>query len=259
MFASKTPSMVLTSEATDVEPLHAGVIKKSLIDLLYDGFLMLFLLKSGHEPDNAKDYSNKVRQYLDEFERQAKETGTQLQDIHAAKYAFCAAIDETILQSSFAIKHDWYTAPLQRTLFGDQLAGARFFEQLEELRQDGHHRIQALEVFHLCLLLGFQGKYYFEGQEKLGFLIAKLGDEIARIRSKRAGFSPFWAIPDNIKHSLRREYSLWSVGMLVGIFGLIAYIGIAYALGRETADLLSPYQNIVNLGPRSAHLTISLP
>jgi type VI secretion system protein ImpK len=256
---SKAPSLILTPESTEVEQPQPVAVKKSLTDLLYDGFLVLFLLRSGHEPSSAKEFSKKMHQYLTEFERQAKEAGAQLQDVHAAKYAFCAAIDEAILQSNFAIKDDWYLAPLQRMLFGDQLAGTNFFEHLEGLRQDGHHRIQALEVFHLCLLLGFRGKYYFEGEEKLGFLIAKLGDEIARIRSKRAGFSPFWAIPDNVKHSLKREYSLWSLGVLFGVFSLIAYVGIIYALGYETETILASYQGIVNLGPRSAHLTISLP
>ena len=52
-------------------------------------------------------------------------------------------------------------------LFGDQLAGENFFNRLESLRARGSAHLQALEVFHMCLLLGFQGRYIIEGSEKL--------------------------------------------------------------------------------------------
>ena len=239
--------------------LLSGVTKKNLTDLLYDGFLMLFLLKKGHEPVNAKEYANSIQKYLMEFERNARNQGIPAQDIHAAKYAFCAAIDETILQSHFAIKNEWYIAPLQLSLFGDQLAGTNFFERLDDLRHEGADRIQALEVFHMCLLLGFQGKYLFDGQEKLGFLTSKLGDEIVRMRSQRTGFAPFWKTPDQIVHRLKRDIPLWIVAMLIGFFGLTAFLGIRYVLDQQTTSSLSNYNHIVNVGPRSAHLTISLP
>ena len=255
---SSAPSLVHPSTQAQ-EAVRQTAVKKTLTDLLYDGFLMLFLLKNGHEPANAAEYSSRVQAYLTEFERKARALDIPGQDIHAAKYAFCASVDETILQSSFSIKDEWYTKPLQLTLFGDQLAGANFFERLDELRHEGANRIQALEVFHMCLLLGFQGKYLFEGQEKLGFLTSRLGDEIARIRNRRTGFAPFWAIPDRIAHSLKRDVPLWAMGALIALFGVLAYFVIQYFLGNDTHGLLAQYQNIVNIGPRSAHLTISLP
>jgi type VI secretion system protein ImpK len=56
-------------------------------------------------------------------------------------------------------------------------------------------RLQALEVFHMCLLLGFQGKYALEGTEKLGYLTARLGDEILHLQGRRSAFAPHWAPP----------------------------------------------------------------
>ncbi len=34
----------------------------------------------------------------------------------------------------------------------------------------------------MCLLLGFEGRYTLDGHEKLSYLTARLGDEIAHMR-----------------------------------------------------------------------------
>ena len=140
---------------------------RTLADLMYDGFYMLFLLKNRHAPSAADVFTERVSRFLAEFERNAKRMDASTEDIYAAKYAFCAAVDETILTSSFNIRETWERQPLQLAFFGDQLAGEHFFQKLEQLRAQGASRVQALEIFYLCLLLGFRGKYFMEGQEKL--------------------------------------------------------------------------------------------
>ncbi len=232
---------------------------KSLLDLLYDGFLMLFLLKSGQEPVDAASFSARVQQFLADFERSAKKMDIPAEDVYATKYAFCAAVDETVLNSGFSIRDAWMLQPLQLTLFGEQLAGENFFARLEDLRAQGAPRLESLEVFYMCLLLGFQGKYMIEGQEKLGYLTARLGDEITLLRGKRAGFAPHWPLPDKIAHTLKRDVPLWSIGALFALLGLLAYLGMSHFLNRDMQTAMAPYHDIVKIGPRAAHLTISLP
>lgn len=71
---------------------------------------------------------------------------------------------------------------MQLRLFGEHLAGERFFDKLETLRLDPVANLEALEVFYTMLLLGFQGKYLLEGSEKLNYLISRVGQEITRAR-----------------------------------------------------------------------------
>jgi type VI secretion system protein ImpK len=71
------------------------------------------------------------------------------------------------------------------SLFGSQLAGYRFFEILEQIRSKGKERLASLEVFHYCLLLGFQGKYRLESIESLNHLVARVGDEIDYLKGKK--------------------------------------------------------------------------
>ncbi|RQH09913.1 type IVB secretion system protein IcmH/DotU [Paraburkholderia dinghuensis] len=247
---------VLNQPAPSGEPAYQA---RSLLDLLYDGFFMLFLLKNGREPGDASDFSTRVQQFLGDFERGAKKLNVAADDVYAAKFAFCAALDESVLASSFRIQTEWEQRPLQLTLFREQLAGERFFQFLEECRAQGAPRLQSLEVFHMCLLLGFQGKYILEGPEKLAYLTARLGDEIAHIKGKRAPFAPHWPLPDQIAHRLKREVPLWSIGAVFTLVGLLAWLGLSMWLRDNTVRTLAPYTQIIKLGPQSANLTISLP
>lgn len=148
---------------------------------------------------------------------------------------------------------------MQLVLFGEQLAGEKFYQYLEECRAQGAARLQSLEVFHMCLLLGFQGKYLLEGPEKLAYLTARLGDEIANMKGKRAPFAPHWPLPDQISHRLKREVPLWAIGAVFALVGLLAFVGLNTYLKDSTVRALAPYSQVIKVGPESANLTISLP
>lgn len=253
LFGANAP-VTPTSPASEV-----GFQARSLRDLLYDGFFMLFLLKQGREPDDASEFGARVQAFLTDFERGAKKLNASADDVYTSKFAFCAAIDEAVLSSSFKIRAEWERRPLQLVLFGEQLAGEKFFESLEACRAQGAARLQSLEVFHMCLLLGFQGKYLLEGPEKLAYLTGRLGDEIAQMKGKRAPFAPHWPLPDQIAHRLKHELPLWTIGAVFALVGLVAYFGLNTYLRNATMRTLAPYSQLVKPEAESANLTISLP
>lgn len=231
----------------------------SLLDLLYDGFYMLFLLRNRCTPTDAEVYRNSVRKFLQDFERNGKRQGASADDLYHAKFAFCALVDEVVLMSQLRIRADWERKPLQLEYFGEQLAGERFFDYLESLRAQGALKVQLLEVFHMCLLMGFQGKYLMEGSEKLGYLTSRVGDEIARHKGRTGSFAPHWAAPDRVAHALRSEVPLWVVASVFALVGLTGFLGIRWVLQKQTAQDLAPYSEVVKLPAAAAHVTITLP
>ncbi|HEX8615118.1 MAG TPA: type IVB secretion system protein IcmH/DotU [Telluria sp.] len=240
-------------------PAAAGATPQTLLDLMYEGFYALFMLKNGNGPQNNADFQRKTTQFLEDFTRGAKKQGASADDIDASKYAFCAAVDEIILRSTFSIRDEWERRPLQLVLFGDQLAGENFYHRLESLRTRGSTHLQALEVFHMCLLLGFQGRYILEGSEKLNYLTARLGDEIANMKGKRGGFAPHAERPDQIAHKLRNDLPLWVLCSVFGLICILGYIGLRASLTKSTDERMSAYNDVVKLAPRAANLTITLP
>lgn len=257
---TSAPSLIPGGQPSFSPNVAAGPgTEHTLMDLMYDGFYALFMLKNGHGPQSDADFRNKLTQFLDDFTRGAKKQNATPDDIDNAKYAFCAAVDEIILRSPFAIRDDWARRPLQLVLFGDQLAGENFFIRLEGLRARGSAHLQALEVFHMCLLLGFQGRYMIEGEEKLNYLTSRLGDEIAHMKGRTGGFAPRAERPDQIIHKLRNDVPLWVLCSVFALICALGYMGLRGTLGSTTETTLSAYNDVVKLAPKQANLTITLP
>jgi len=254
MTTAIAPSLMATDAAAP-----AAAAPQALLDLMYDGFYALFMLKNGNGPQDDAAFARKMTQFLDDFGRNARRQNAAPDDVDAAKYAFCAAVDEIILRSSFTIRDAWERRPLQLQLFGDQLAGENFFERLEQLRARGGKHLQALEVFHMCLLLGFQGRYILEGTEKLNYLTARLGDEIAHMKGRRGGFAPHAERPDHIRHKLRSDLPLWVLYSVFGLILVLGYAGLRTSLGRTSEARMNAYGDVVKMAPRAANLTITLP
>jgi type VI secretion system protein ImpK len=238
---------------------QASTEAKSLCDLMADGFYMLFLLKNRHAPTSADEFRARIKDFIAGFDRACRRLDVPSEDAYLCKYAFCAVVDETVLMTQERLRDAWGRKPLQLELFGDQLAGESFFERLEEVRQRGHDKVGVLEVFHMCLLVGFQGKYLLEGTEKLGYLTSRLGDEIAHHKGKRVGFAPHWDAPDRIMHKLRAEIPLWIIGSVFALAGLLAFMGLRWTLAQQTRGDLGPYAQVVKMPPQTASITITLP
>ncbi|WP_192804962.1 type IVB secretion system protein IcmH/DotU [Noviherbaspirillum aerium] len=232
---------------------------RTLVDLLHDGFYLLLLLKNRYFPGDAASFSTDVELLLDRFEQDARQLDVSADDVYAAKYAFCAAIDEAVLGADMAIRDEWERSPLQLKLFGDQLAGEQFFKELDEVRRRGTSSVQTLEVFYMCLLTGYQGKYTLESKEKLDYLIATLDKEIAHLKGKRAVFAPFWRAPDSVAHLIKAEIPMWVIAAGFACAGMVGYAGLNWALAAQVNGTLGKYYDLVKLAPKLAHIIISLP
>lgn len=232
---------------------------RALVDLMHDGFYLLLLLKNRYFPADAASFAVDVMQLLDRFELDARQLDVSADDVYAAKYAFCAAIDEAVLGTDMAIRDEWERSPLQLRLFGDQLAGEQFFRELDEVRRRGSSSVQTLEVFYMCLLTGYQGKYMLEGKEKLDYLISTLDKEIAHLKGRRATFAPFWRAPDRVAHLIKAEIPMWIFAAGFSCLGMAGFAGLNWALAAQVNDTLGRYYELVKLAPKLAHIVITLP
>ena len=235
----------------------------NLVDLLHDGFYIVFLLKNQYIPSSATEFREKIIALLNRFESQARKLQFSAEDIQDAKYAYCALLDETIVTQQdaqfFELQNSWLVSPLQLSLFGSQLAGYRFFEILEELRRKGHSRLAALEVYHYCMLLGFHGKFRIESIENLNHLVARVGDEIDYLKGKKAAFSPFASLPDQIKHIIHRELPFYWILLFLIIFAFLSFGSLRYMLTQQNMSSLAAYENVISAPSEQAHITIHLP
>ncbi len=144
------------------------------------------------------------------------------EDVRLATFAIVAFLDESILNSTNPAFSDWARMPLQEEMFGHHRAGEVFFENIERLltRGDSHGAANLLEVYSLCILLGYKGKYGLGDLDSVRPVLDAIAEKIRRVRGPLPGLSPAWAVPEgNIRAT---EADLWirrlAVGALAGVF-----------------------------------------
>jgi type VI secretion system protein ImpK len=121
----------------------------------------------------------------------------QVQDV---KFALVAFLDETVLspQNNFPYREEWERKPLQLEYFKEHLAGVKFFERLDRMLADIEAEADVVEVYYLCLLLGFKGKYniyLLEGELK--GVVENVAEKLRQIdRLRPVALSAHWQATD---------------------------------------------------------------
>jgi type VI secretion system protein ImpK len=167
------------------------------LPLLYQGMLTAIVrIQSGKQPlIDANTFQKRMESLLDEIEREAIKVGYRNQDIQDAHYAIIAFLDETVQRSSDANRNQW--TPLQAKRYAQAVAGEGVYERLKTIRtrRDSRELADLLEVYDLCFLLGYQGRYAVGGRSELDRLIEDLREQIERIRGYQAALSPEGTLP----------------------------------------------------------------
>jgi type VI secretion system protein ImpK len=150
----------------------------------------------------------------------AREAGAALYDpgeIREAEFAVVAFLDEAILSSKEPKAEDWRKKTLNVELFGQAIAGNVFFDKLNDVehRRDSLHLADLLEVYLLCLLLGFEGRYAPPLKSEAHRIIDRLRGRIESIRGISYKLSPpleFSAEPAPVPKGV--PWPLWIAGAL---------------------------------------------
>lgn len=104
----------------------------------------------------AAELRQRVVTALDAMVGRGRADGIPDAELAEARYALVAFIDEQILKSNWPGRAEWMGQPLQLMLYGEYTAGENFFNRMRVLLQQGGTSL-ALEVYYLCLALGFRG------------------------------------------------------------------------------------------------------
>jgi type VI secretion system protein ImpK len=146
---------------------------------------------------DAEAFRHHTREALKTAANQGLAAGFNADDVRYATFAAVAFLDESILNSQNPIFGDWLRKPLQEELFGTHIAGETFFQNLQQLlgRNDSPDLADVLEVHHLCMLLGFCGRYSAGNRGELGQIVSMTAEKIRRIRGQFGPLSSHWTPP----------------------------------------------------------------
>jgi len=172
---------------------------ENLALVFQEAFTATVRLRAGRQTvSDPEMFRHHIREALKRAAGEAQQAGYEAGDVKLATFALVAFLDESILNSRNPLFADWPRRPLQEELFGMHVAGEKFFVYLEQLltRSDSPDLADLLEVYYLCLLLGYGGRYSNSGAKaELRAVMDTTGAKIRRIRGGYQSLAPEWALP----------------------------------------------------------------
>ncbi|MFZ0153715.1 type IVB secretion system protein IcmH/DotU [Pseudomonas sp.] len=226
------------TEAVMQGAVTAANDKPGLKDLVQDFISMALIVRRGRQVTSIKAFESSVERFFTDLERDARAANYSVEQVKDTQYALCAFLDESVLRSGDnELRQHFELQPLQFRYFGVHLAGEGFFEKIDSLRADVKHNLDALEVYHLCLALGFEGKFSLGQKDQLRYLANTLGQDIARYRKPPKALSPDWALPDQVSHMLRHEVPVWVYLALIALVCVAVYLTLDWLLDKDVAAL----------------------
>lgn len=210
---------------------------RRLSEIFATCFTLILQLRAADHFGDPDVLRRRVKQVLDEAEHEALRTGVTPDNIQMAKFAVVAFIDETIISSSWSQKDRWISKPLQLELYNQYDAGETFFTRLDQLRQQPKANAEAMEVYYLCLTLGFKGKYHLHEQERLREIIETTYEELQRVPGmKPKTLSPHGAPRGQVATEVRSKLPAWVIAAAAVLIGLLVYMGMWFYIADTAED-----------------------
>ncbi len=171
------------------------------------------------------------------FDERAREADVDADTANLARYALCALLDETVLNTPWGSESVWATSSLLITLYRERTGGERIFQLIDQLGRRPAENLDSLEFLFVCLCLGFQGRYAVRpnGQAELQEVREGLRQTLKRHRPAPADtISPHWeGLRDN-RPRVARTVPLWVAGAAAGALVTVLFVVLTITLNRES-------------------------
>lgn len=211
-------------------------IYNPLIEAAKPVFILVNAMQQTTSQLSTDSLINKFSILINNFEENAEKNGARYDAIQAAKYCLCTFVDELAVRAGWA-DQTWSKNSLLVSFYDETWGGERFFEIIQNLKQDPDKNIDLLEFMYLCLQFGYKGKYQVLNSGELEIDKIKR-DLLASIHSKRpdqttALFKHNPIITNTIQRKQRLTTPLWVVGVLGAVILGVGYFAMQWSLGDD--------------------------
>lgn len=198
--------------------------------------LVTQLRGTARHPDPA-GLRDELARAVGRFEADALAAGVPREAVIAARYLLCTYIDETAAGTPWGGQGAWAADPLLVRFHNETWGGEKSFQLLSRLSEAPERNRPLLELFSLCLALGFEGRYRVQpnGRAQIDQLRERL-HQLVRQGSPDPGanLSPHWA-PAVVDR--RRWFSsapFWAFCVFAGAAAIGSYLYYASALAARS-------------------------
>lgn len=193
-------------------------------------------LASARELPPPDVLQRRISMLFDQMHTKCREAGFTDEDANDAKYAIAAFADEQIFRSQWPGRHQWMGQPLQLLYFRENTAGEGFYRQMARL-QSQPQRAHVLEIYYLCLCLGFQGQYAVRGGEGIGPIVAQVALQLGAATGSGEVISPHGEPREAVRGLLRRERPLVALSIVFVALAIVTFVVLKLVLAGDVASV----------------------
>lgn len=185
------------------------VTESGLLKLATPVIKMTLRLKAGLAEPTAEVHLSFVKQ-LQVLGGEGEKLGYGKKQLQNTKFALAAFVDQTVLTIQSPLKEQWQLNLLRNQYITREDAEMGYFERLTELLEAAPQEVDVIEVYYLCLLLGYQGRFLNDEQQQLQNVIATVADHLARLgRLQLMTLSPLGQAPDQARQRVEPSLPRW--------------------------------------------------
>lgn len=270
--ASPAAPPVAALAASGARPVRAPITKPvglelqrlvaGLNPLLGAANLLLALvprLRATAQHDDPPALHRQLLVRVHEFETAARQAGVPRPRLSAARYVLCAFLDEVIAGTPWGVA-SWDDHTLIGALHEERWGGEKAFQLLERIEQDVDGHRDVLELFYVCLALGFEGRWRGrpDGAAALLSLRTRLHDQLrpdvrGLVEQGVRRLSLQWQPAELPSRSRWTAVPLWLAPVAAAALGLGLVLALQWRSDGDVAPVLA------GLHQAAARLRVPLP
>lgn len=229
-------SKTILTQTLDLNFSDIQMKEQSLSTLCTDLLLIIIKMRDTDDLGETAALRKLVNYYINQLHKNCLRSGFTPETIELVKYALVATLDETVLSIPGQARDFWITNPMQLEIFGDNIAGEEFYRKLDHLMHAPEENRSILEIYYLCLCLGFQGKYLLKDPQQREVIISRVASMLVKCAAPFDSLSP---------HAIRRNLygrslgvksdeivPLWAIGGIMATVVVVIWVVLVFISGN---------------------------
>jgi type VI secretion system protein ImpK len=178
-------------------------------------------------------------------------SGIAPEDLENASYAIVALFDEILVRMNWPGRQEWQANPLQFLHFRENTAGDNFFRRAEALCIQPH-RAHVLQIYFLCLALGFQGRYAMGNIAECEAFYQKAWLALLGSTLLTDQLSPHGIPRDAGRTLLQRQAPIARLGLACFVFACLVFLIFRIVRSVELSHVLGPMRTYASTSAPNA-------
>jgi type VI secretion system protein ImpK len=205
-------------------------------------------LAQGAVPSSGIQLRTNLAVLFEQMRSKGAEAGIIPEDLADASYALMALFDEILVQVNWPGRAEWQARPLQFEHFHENTAGENFFRRAEIFSQQPH-RAHVVQIYFICLSLGFQGRYAMGQVAELESFQRRISAMVSGSTLSSETLSPHGVPPDAGRSILGREAPIARLGLACLLAALVVFCLLLVARTMQLSHALEPMRAYRNAPP----------